>query len=90
MSTKFNLNNKVTDINIDYNTPDSWDCRNSNYPPAGHVITGNLNDTDTLLIHKAIMAHEHINKYKYNTIQDSEIHKTQHSCNTMTAFQIKI
>ena len=24
---------------------------------------------DTLLMHKAIMAHEHINKYKYNTVQ---------------------
>ena len=42
---------------------------------------------DTLLMHKAIMAHEHINKY--NTIHDSEIHKTQHSCNTMPAFQTK-
>ena len=25
------------------------------------------------------MAHEHINNYKYNKIQDSEIHKTQHN-----------
>ena len=41
---------------------------------------------DTLLMNKAILAHEDINKYKYNKIQDSEIHKTQHSCNTMTAF----
>ena len=52
-------------------------------------------ENNTLLMHKAIMAHEHINKYKYNTIQyntkqDSEIHKTQHSCNSMTAFQNKI
>ena len=32
-------------MNIGSNTPDSWDCQNSNYlyPPAGHVITGNLN-----------------------------------------------
>ena len=37
------------------------------------------------IMHKAILAHEHINKYKYDTIQDSEIHRTQHSCKTMTA-----
>ena len=44
-STIFNFNKIVTDINIDFNTPDSWDCQNSNYlyPSAGHVITGNLN-----------------------------------------------
>ena len=35
----------VTDINIDSCTPDPRDCPNSNYlyPPAGHVISGNLN-----------------------------------------------
>ena len=40
-----NFNTIVTDINIDSNTPDSKDCHHSNYlhPPAGHVITGNLN-----------------------------------------------
>ena len=27
----FNFNKIVTDINIDSNTPDSWDCQNSNY-----------------------------------------------------------
>ena len=44
-STILNFNKIVTDINIDSNTPDSWDCQNSNYfyPSAGHVITGNLN-----------------------------------------------
>ena len=44
-STIFNFNKIVTDIAIDFNTPDSWDCQNSNYlyPSAGHVITGNLN-----------------------------------------------
>ena len=32
-------------MNIDSNTPHSWDCQNSYYlhPPAGHVVTGNLN-----------------------------------------------
>ena len=39
MSTIFNFNKIVTDINIDFNTPDSGDSKNS----AGHVITGNLN-----------------------------------------------
>ena len=40
-----NFNKIVTDIDIDSNTPDSWDCQKSNYlyPSAGHVITGNLN-----------------------------------------------
>ena len=44
-STIFDFNKIVTDINIDSNTPDSSDCQHSNhlYPPAGHVITGNLN-----------------------------------------------
>ena len=39
----FNFNKIVSDI--DSKTPASWDCQNSNYlyPPAGHVITGNLN-----------------------------------------------
>ena len=45
MSTIFNFNKSVTDINIDSKTPDSCDCQNPNYlyPPTGHVITGNLN-----------------------------------------------
>ena len=45
LTSIFNFNKIVTDINIDSNTPDSWDCQNANYlyPPAGHVITGNLN-----------------------------------------------
>ena len=38
----FNLNKSVTDINIDSNTPDSKLLMYL-YPPAGHVITGNLN-----------------------------------------------
>ena len=43
--TIFNFNKLVTNINMDGNTPDSGDCRDCNYlyPPAGHVITGNLN-----------------------------------------------
>ena len=43
-STLFNFDKIVTDINIYSNTPDSCDCQNCNYlyPPAGHVITGNL------------------------------------------------
>ena len=42
-SPLFNFNKIETDIN--YNTPSSWYCQNSNYlyPTAGHVITGNLN-----------------------------------------------
>ena len=38
-------NKIVNDLDIDSNTPASWDCKNSNYlyPSAGHVITGNLN-----------------------------------------------
>ena len=42
------------------------------------------------IMHKAIMAHEHIYKYKYNTIQDSEIHRTQHSFNTMTSISYQV
>ena len=44
-STIFNFNAIVTDINIDFNTPDSQNCQNSNYlyPSTGHVITGNRN-----------------------------------------------
>ena len=44
-STIFNFNKIVNDLDIDSNTPASWDCKNSNYlyPSAGHVITGNLN-----------------------------------------------
>ena len=44
-STIFNFNKCVTDCNIDSNTPDSRDCKNSTYlyPPAGHVIKGSLN-----------------------------------------------
>ena len=44
-NTIFNFNQIVTDIDIDSNTPDSWDCQNSNYlyPSAGHVIKGILN-----------------------------------------------
>ena len=40
-----NFNKIVNDIDIDSNTPTSWDCQNYNYlyPFAGHVITGNLN-----------------------------------------------
>ena len=49
-STIFNFDTIVTYINIDSNTPDSRDCQNSNYlyPPADHVITGNLNFILTL------------------------------------------
>ena len=44
-STIFNFNRIVNDIDIESNTPASWDCQNSNYlyPSAGHVIAGNLN-----------------------------------------------
>ena len=44
-STIFNFNKIVTDNNIDSNTPDSCDFQYSNYlyPPAGYVVTGNLN-----------------------------------------------
>ena len=30
-STIFNFNNIVNDMNIDSNTPDSWDCQDSTY-----------------------------------------------------------
>ena len=33
---------------------------------------------DTLLMQKAITAHEHIYKYKYNHIQDSKLHTEQY------------
>ena len=34
----------VSDFDIDANTPDSRECKDSNffYPSAGHVVTGNL------------------------------------------------
>ena len=43
-STIYNFNKIVTNTNIDSNTPDSWDCQNSNYlyPSAGHMTTGHL------------------------------------------------
>ena len=34
---------------------------------------------DTLLMHKAIMAHEHINKYKYNIVQYRIARYTKHN-----------
>ena len=39
-SNIFNLKKIFTDMN----TPNSWDCQNYiySYPPAGHVMTGNL------------------------------------------------
>ena len=43
-STISNFNKLVSDLDIDANTPDSWDCKESkySYPAAGHVITENL------------------------------------------------
>ena len=41
-------------------------------------------------MHKAIMAHEHQIQIQYSAIQDSEKHKTQHSCNTMTIFFLHV
>ena len=43
-------------MNIDSNTSDSWDCQNSTYlyPPAGHVITGNLNVIPRARVHNII------------------------------------
>ena len=38
--TIFNLNKIVTDINIDSNTPDSWDCQNSLLLQMNSVIVG--------------------------------------------------
>ena len=54
--TIFNFNKIVSDINIDPNTPDSCDCQNSNYlcPPAGHVITGDLNVIPDARVRKII------------------------------------
>ena len=55
-STFFNFNKIVTDIDIDSNTPDSYDCQNSNYLylSAGHVITGNLNVIPDARVHNII------------------------------------
>ena len=41
---KFNFNKLVSDLEIDANTPDSLECKDSKfiYPSAGHVVTGNL------------------------------------------------
>ena len=43
-STIFIFNKLVSDLDIDANTPYSWDCKESkySYSAAGHVITGNL------------------------------------------------
>ena len=30
-STIFNFNKIVTDVDIDFNSPDSWDCQNSTF-----------------------------------------------------------
>ena len=40
----FNFNKHVSVLDIDANTPDSRNCKESkySYPPAGHVITGDL------------------------------------------------
>ena len=40
----FNFNKLVSDLDIHINTPDIWDCIDSNfiYPDAGHLITGIL------------------------------------------------
>ena len=40
----FHFNKLVSDIDIDANTPDSWESKYSKfiYPSVGHVVTGNL------------------------------------------------
>ena len=39
----FNFNKLVSDFDIDTNTPETWNCKDSVYcPAAGHIITGNL------------------------------------------------
>ena len=40
----FNFNKLVSDLDIDANTPDSWECKDSKfiYPSTGHVFTWNL------------------------------------------------
>ena len=55
-STIFNFNKIVNDIDIDSNTPASWDCKNSNYlyPFIGHVITGNYNVIPDARVHNII------------------------------------
>ena len=44
MSTIFHFKKLISDLDIDANSPNSWDCKESKcfYPAAGHVITGNL------------------------------------------------
>ena len=41
---KLNFNKLVSDLDIETNSPDSWECKDSKfcYQPAGHIITGNL------------------------------------------------
>ena len=43
-NTIFNFNKLVSDFDIDANTPESWDCKDSKviYPAAGPIITQNL------------------------------------------------
>ena len=43
-NTGFNFNKLVSDLDIHANSPESWDCKDSNfiYPAAGHIMTGNL------------------------------------------------
>ena len=43
-SIVFNFNKLISDLDIDTNTPDTRDCKDSMYchPTAGHIITGNF------------------------------------------------
>ena len=43
-NTLLNFNKLVSDLDIETNSPDSWDCKDSKfcYQPAGHIVTGNL------------------------------------------------
>ena len=43
-NTILNFNKLVSDLDIETSSPDSWDCKDSEfcYQPAGHIVTGNL------------------------------------------------
>ena len=52
----FDFNKIVTDVDIDFNTPDSWDCQGSNclYPSAGRLVAGNLGVISDARVHSIV------------------------------------
>ena len=43
-NTILNFNKLFSDLDIETSSPNSWDCKDSNffYQPAGQIVTGNL------------------------------------------------